>query len=391
MDDIETDVLIIGAGIAGSALACGLRNSGLRVVLIDKTDQPLDTARGDHLQPRTCEILQRWGVLQNFFDAGAEKREGAIWLTPDGEQIFKSTVSELDIPHPYFAFINHETIATTFLDAALESGNTRVIRPIRNWWLEEDDGSQYTIKVGLPESQSVNIRATLVVGADGRVSRTRSTFAISAAVEKYERGMAVFFSPAANLPEGNFLNVYLGDSITSVIPRTGGGCKLGIPIAASESALWRKLSATDVVQNLQQTVPALKVEAPKFGDIYAPVYLQADDWVKDGVVLIGDACHAMHPARSQGMNVSISCIDELVDLLTSADSFATRLDVDPLLLEYQNRVKEPVGKLLEKNHRLGLEMDVPKPGTRVSVEARLRAISSDADASRAYSMDAAGY
>ncbi len=391
MDDIETDVLIIGAGIAGSALACGLRNSGLRVVLIDKTDQPLDTARGDHLQPRTCEILERWGVLQNFFDAGAEKRAGAIWMTPEGDEIFRSSVAELDIPHPYFAFINHETIATVLLDAALDSGNTQVIRPIRNWWLQEDDGSSYTIKVGLPESQSVNIRATLLVGADGRVSRTRSSFEISAAVQKYERGMAVFFSPVAELAGGNFLNVYLGDSITSVIPRTGGGCKIGIPIPAAESAAWRKLSATDIVEKLHQSVPALKVESPKFGDIYAPVYLQADDWVKDGVVLLGDACHAMHPARSQGMNVSIRCIDELIDLLTSADSLATRSDVEPLLLEYQRRVKDPVGKLLEKNHRLGLEMDVPKSGTRMAMEERLRAISRDADASRAYAMNAAGY
>jgi 2-octaprenyl-6-methoxyphenol hydroxylase len=391
MDDIETDVLIIGAGIAGSALACGLRNSGMRVVLIDKTDKPLDTARGDHLQPRTCEILERWGVLQNFFDNGAEKRAGAIWMTPDGDEIFRSSVADLDIPHPYFAYINHETIATTLLDAALESGNTEVIRPIRNWWLEEDDGSQYTIKVGLPDSQSVNIRAPLLVGADGRASRTRTSFEISATAHKYDRGIAVFFSPVANLAEGNFLNIYLGESITSVIPRTGGGCKIGIPIPTSESSAWRKLSGNEVVEKLRQGAPAIQVESPKFGDIYAPVYLQADEWVKGGVVLIGDSCHAMHPARSQGMNISIRCIDELVDLLTSTDGLATRSVVESLLLEYQNRVKERVSKLLEKNHKLGLEMDVPKPGGRAAMEGRFRAISRDGNASRAYSMGAAGY
>jgi hypothetical protein len=60
-------------------------------------------------------------------------------------------------------------------------------------------------------------------------------------------------------------------------------------------------------------------------------------------------------------------------------------------LEYQNRVKERVSKLLEKNHKLGLEMDVPKPGGRAAMEGRFRAISRDGNASRAYSMGAAGY
>ncbi|HIG35614.1 MAG TPA: FAD-dependent oxidoreductase, partial [Gammaproteobacteria bacterium] len=54
---INTDILIIGGGVAGSALACGLRRKGYRVVLIEKSNKPQDTARGDHLQPYVCEIL----------------------------------------------------------------------------------------------------------------------------------------------------------------------------------------------------------------------------------------------------------------------------------------------------------------------------------------------
>ena len=43
----QVDVLIVGAGIAGSALGCALRGSGLRVLLLDKSIDALDTARGD--------------------------------------------------------------------------------------------------------------------------------------------------------------------------------------------------------------------------------------------------------------------------------------------------------------------------------------------------------
>jgi 2-polyprenyl-6-methoxyphenol hydroxylase-like FAD-dependent oxidoreductase len=62
----RVDVLIVGGGIAGAALACALSDTGLSILLIDRSDRPLDTARGDHLQPRTLEILREWGILDHM-------------------------------------------------------------------------------------------------------------------------------------------------------------------------------------------------------------------------------------------------------------------------------------------------------------------------------------
>ena len=70
---VETDVLIVGAGIAGPALAAALRDSGRRILILEKSDQPADTARGDHLQPYTQDIFSDWGVLPALHDAGAEE------------------------------------------------------------------------------------------------------------------------------------------------------------------------------------------------------------------------------------------------------------------------------------------------------------------------------
>lgn len=392
MEDIESDVLIVGAGIAGSALACALRNSGYSVVLIDKSDRPLDTARGDHLQSRTCEILDRWGVLGKFFDNGAQRRAGAIWKTPSGEEIMRSTISELDIPHPYFAFMNHEQIATTLLDTALEADDSiSVIRPIRNWWLSDDDGEGYTIRVGLPDSGEVNIRTALVVGADGRASRTRSIFGFEAVVHNYARAIAVFFANLKTQNPSNYLNVYLGDSIISVIPRADGYAKIGFPIGASEAKDLRRSDSATNMRLLQTAVPDLEIEELQFGDIYSPAYLRAGMWAKDGVVLLGDACHAMHPARSQGMNISIRNIDTLLTLMTGADNKLDRKSVAKMLTEYQQRAKEMIDPILERNHALGQEMDSDSTEVLAGLEERLRTVQSDERASTAYAMSAAGY
>src|SRR5262245_51212212 len=64
MSVIETDILIVGGGAVGSALACALRHANYRVTLVEQRKGKPDTARGDHFQPYTVELLARWGVLQ---------------------------------------------------------------------------------------------------------------------------------------------------------------------------------------------------------------------------------------------------------------------------------------------------------------------------------------
>ena len=49
----DFDVAIVGGGIAGPAMACALAPTGLRVLLIERSSEALDTERGDHLQPQT--------------------------------------------------------------------------------------------------------------------------------------------------------------------------------------------------------------------------------------------------------------------------------------------------------------------------------------------------
>ena len=80
---VTADVLIVGGGIAGPALAARLAPTGWNIILIERNAAAIDTARGDHLQPYIAELLDRWGLLERFMAAGAEKRKGTVWKSVD--------------------------------------------------------------------------------------------------------------------------------------------------------------------------------------------------------------------------------------------------------------------------------------------------------------------
>ena len=390
--DIETDVLIIGAGIAGSALGAALRDSGLEIRMLEKRDAALDTARGDHLQPKTLEILDRWGVLDDFFANGAEKRLGSVWYSADGDALLHTSVADLDLPHPYFVFLNHEKIGETLLQSALDASNVTIERPIRNWWPDGRDAEAIAIRVGRIDGSEARLRARLVVGADGRSSRARKLFGFAADAHRYERPIVVLFARPARRDAGNDLEVYLNDrQMVAVIPRTGGGCKIGIPVDPDDIGTWRSADPVELERKVRALAPHLDVSGVRYADVYPPVFLRAEKWVSDNVVLIGDACHAIHPARSQGMNVAIRCVDELANALKRcAGSMATDT-LRRALADYERKLRPSIDAMLEQNHEHGLAMDRSGADDYARTCASLKGVQANPALRTAFTMNAAGY
>ena len=106
-----------------------------------------------------------------------------------------------------------------------------------------------------------------------------------------------------------------------------------------------------------QLVPTYKNLKMYSAGIYPPSMIIAENWSKENIVLIGDACHGLHPGRSQGMNTTIKCIDHLLHILPSKESFEKK-SVIKSLEQYQKEMKSNINELLEANHSMGLSMDI---------------------------------
>ena len=391
MAEINTEVLIIGGGVAGSAAACALSKKGYEVLLLEKSEKPQDTARGDHLQPAVCEILGKWNVLDQFFKSGAKKRAGSLWFDEDANFLMDANVSELNIPEPYFMFMNHEDISGVFVSAAEENQNFSFMCPIVSCSHIEtnDEGSIFEIKS--KDGVIKTVATKMIMIADGVASNMGRYFKFERTSFRYERALAVLFSDEYEADDFNNLRTYLTDrGIVTMIPRAKGGCKIGLTINRDEIKSWKKMSPEEYQDFIGQLVPTYKNLKMYSAGIYPPSMIIAENWSKENIVLIGDACHGLHPGRSQGMNTTIKCVDHLLGLLPSKESFEKR-SVAKSLEQYQKEMKSNINDLLEANHSMGLSMDSFDRKSKFDEIEKFKLLEQNKEAGHNYRMKSAGY
>jgi 2-polyprenyl-6-methoxyphenol hydroxylase-like FAD-dependent oxidoreductase len=401
---LPCDVLIVGAGIAGAAAACALRERGLRLVQVEMSTGPLDTARGDHLQCSVVEILERWGALPALLAAGAEKRHGARYQSVGGAPILDIDYSSLKIPHPYYLYLHHELIASTLLALAARAPGYLGLRGVRARNFELSDGGLRALEVTLPPElpapegvspgQRLRIEPRLVIGADGRSSRVRE--ALGFAAEQHEYQSPVVLQLAPRRPEErdprNLFTMFIGPEGTiSRIPRAFGGWKLGTTITRAEIGFWKRATLGQRRAAVAALAPELEALEPELAGFYPVKLLNTRRWTTGNTVLVGDACHAMHPARGQGMNVAIRCLDRLVAGLPEAADFGKPEVVAAALAAYEARTRPGIEPLLAENHAQGAARDVREPGQGLRMTAELQRVQDDPKRLAAYTRRSAGY
>ena len=391
MAEINTEVLIIGGGVAGSAAACALSKKGYEVLLLEKSEKPQDTARGDHLQPAVCEILGKWNVLDQFFKSGAKKRAGSLWFDEDANFLMDANVSELNIPEPYFMFMNHEDISGVFVSAAEENQNFSFMCPIVSCAHIETNDEKSVFEIKSKDGAIKTVATKMIMIADGVASNMGRYFKFERTSFRYERALAVLFSDEYKADDFNNLRTYLTDrGIVTMIPRAKGGCKIGLTINRDEIKSWKKMSPEEYQDFIGQLVPTYKNLKMYSAGIYPPSMIIAENWSKENIVLIGDACHGLHPGRSQGMNTTIKCVDHLLGLLPPKESFEKK-SVAKSLEQYQKEMKSNINELLEANHSMGLSMDSFDRKSKVDEIEKFKLLEQNKEAGHNYRMKSAGY
>ena len=165
-----TDLLVIGGGPAGSAIAALAAREGARVVLLERDRFPRDKVCGEFLSPEGCAVVDRLGLLDDLRVRGAMPMDACLLADAGGRSVTS------DLPHLREAGRVALGISRSLLDEALLRHAAAMGVEVR----EEVAATNPIVEGGCVRGVTARpigsrggheaIRASLVVAADGRRS-----------------------------------------------------------------------------------------------------------------------------------------------------------------------------------------------------------------------------
>lgn len=393
---VETDVLIVGGGVAGAALACGLRDSGYWVVVVEGRSGASDTARGDHLQPCAVDALARFGVLDLLLQRGAGRRIGHEFRSESGETLLKADYTELPIAHPYFLVYHHDLLSETLLEFAAAGSNVEVFRPALAREFKVLDGRIRSLRIHAGDEE-VLIKPHIVVGADGSASTVRSTLGFETFEHPYRHPMVALFGPRPpRLKPDNYLFRYSGPKgILIIQQRMDDAIRVTLPVGPEGVEWWKQSGREDRARLLGGQADILKCFDSEIAGCYPVCMAHAIDCVSGNVVLVGDAAHSLHPVRGQGLNLGISSLPTLIACLPSVADVSGAEKVRLALIQYQ-RIQKPItDRIIARNHHAAMEMEMAADEDRSTFllrhNAQIREIAARPDLRRMHLLEVTGY
>ena len=303
----DVDVLIVGAGPTGLALAAQLDSFGTSFRIIDRSLTPAEHSRALALQPRTLEALRPFGISAALAAAGHPARRLHLHL-PD--QTIPVDLADAGIEDSEFQHLLFLSQAETerALTSHLAGRRVRVERGVELQDLErldpEDPFAGVEAKIQRMDRGIERIRARYVVGADGAHSTVRSKAGMDWRGSGYP-GTYVLADLEIDGAEPDTMHSYLNeDGFLLLFP-------LGRP------ATWRLIAMKEDGDSGEATLESLQNIADKFAggalSLRDPQWIstfklshQIAEYYQNGsVFLAGDAAHVSSPVAAQGMNTGI--------------------------------------------------------------------------------------
>ena len=354
----DAEVIVVGAGPAGSTAATYLARAGVDVLLLEKSTLPRDKVCGDGLTPR--------GVKQ-LIDLGIDTSEQAGWVHNQGLRIMTSELNlELDWPElsnypPYgLARARHdfdELLARTAQKAGARlAEHTTVTDAIT----DESTGRVRGVhaKVG-PDKQPVRYRAPLVLGCDGVSAR----LARSVGIDKHaKRPMGVGVRQYYRSPRSDerFIegHLELWDRRDPARPKLLPGYGWAFPLGdGTVNVGLGMLSTSKAFQNtnyralLRQWLDSTPQEwgyheenaVGRIGGAGIPMGFNRVPHYRDGLLLVGDAGGMVSPFNGEGIQSAMESAQLAAECVTQALARPAGPSRERALQRYPRAMKDLLG------------------------------------------------
>ena len=324
--DNHFDLIIIGGGLAGASLACALKNSALKIALVEAFE--LNTSSQPSYDDRTVALS--YGSRCIFDSMG-------LWpsLAPYAEAI--NTIHISDRGHFGVSRLTKEQEGVEALGYVLENraigqqlyadiGNGRsnkeagitLFCPAQLKTLQQDK-QQVSVEI-LTDGALQKLSAKLLVAADGNNSQVMKLLAIGSSRQDYDQVALI-----TNVTPGNRHNNVAYERFTDTgplafLPMLQNRCSVVWTLDPQQADTLYALDEANFLQQLQQRFGYRLGQFKKVGkrQLY-PLFLQsATQMIHGRVALIGNAAHSVHPVAGQGFNLALRDVALLSELIVDS-------------------------------------------------------------------------
>jgi len=335
----KADVVIVGAGIAALALSIELQKKDISTILLERQKGPEGISRGLTFQPNGLAVLEKLGALGRAKEVGSASQilEVKNW---EGEVLLEADYGLLEHPQNYLLTANATEVERLLVYLAEEVG-AQILwgASFREILLEggRANGVIYEAEGGRDE-----IRAPLVVGADGPQSHIRTGLGVEVKTKKYPDSFLVGLVGSVPGLEGRARQYQSPGKMLGIMPSGPDATYLFYCVGPRSFDSVKKEGLTSFRAEVVQAAPEMAdaftgVEAWTKMAYFTPSFIQVNKWVGNGIALLGDSAHTFHPHAGQGVNLALEdavVLAEVIEKCKVAGDFSERA-----LLEYQTQRK----------------------------------------------------
>lgn len=336
---MRVDVIIVGGGLAGTALAVALRKASLSVALLEGRAPVRPEgwdARIYAISPANAGFLSEIGVWPHL---DVQRMQGVERMDISGDADGALQFSAYDTGVSELAWICESSLLQCELwESAKRQANLHLFCPVRPKAMEvADTGVTVTLEDGR------QIEASLVVGADGADSWVRKSAGIDAQERPYAQLGVVANFATERAHGGTAFQWFRGGDVLAWLPLPGNHISMvwSLPAEAGNDLLRQDSEA------LARAVEAAgKLRLGQLTPLGAasgfPLRLmRATQVVRPRVALIGDAAHAIHPLSGHGINLGFQDAASLAKVLSAKPEHVDCGSL-PLLRTHERARKEEV-------------------------------------------------
>jgi len=330
------DVAIVGGGMVGAALALALRDTPLRIALVEgfapgSAAQPSFDDRTSALGNGTRRTFEALGIWERVAPEAGVIRQ--IHVSDAGRFGFARLVAAEQGVEAFGYVVPNRAIGTALWEALASAPHVLPLMPARATFRERTpDAVRLDIR---QQDRDFVLEARLLVAADGAQSGIRDALGIGSRVEDYDQTAVVTNVATSRSNDGTAYERFTPTGPLAVLPLAGGGYTVVWTLRPARAEEVLRLDDAAFVRELQQCFGWRigRIERIARRNPYPLALTRAEATVAPRAVLIGNASQALHPVAGQGFNLGLrdaaTLAEVLAEIPTEIPAAGSASPVDP--------------------------------------------------------------